>query len=93
MWDLPAWGSALSPGNRGALRVCRLCPVKRQCEAEAMDNGDAGVIRAGVLFRTAGQWAYCETCGARFARAKNRGGRPQRFCTTKCRPLVGAVLR
>lgn len=54
LWDEPG------PGNQprwakwvGAVTLCQGCPVADLCAAEALDHGDRGVIRAGVIIPSA----------------------------------------
>lgn len=51
------------PGNRLALTLCRVCPLRRgeTCDAGEPDRRPFGVIRAGVAYNERG--GVCELCG------------------------------
>lgn len=78
----------LTAANLQAIVICGLCPVRRECLAEAVDFGDRGVIRGGVPLWSAHEWFTCETCGARGVRStsKRPDGARKRFCDD-CRHL------
>lgn len=39
---------SISPAARAAVRICRRCPVRRECLQEALDSGETRHIRGGL---------------------------------------------
>ncbi len=44
-------GQTLTRENEIALRYCAVCPVRRECAADAKAHGDWGVIRGGEMLK------------------------------------------
>lgn len=49
LWELT--GQKLSPENKSAITLCRMCPAITSCLADAVAENATGVIRGGVAHR------------------------------------------
>lgn len=66
MWETPS--GALGPGRaelaRRAMAICRTCPVRAECHADAENAPPLGMIRAGIPYTEAGNpTKTCIVCG------------------------------
>lgn len=62
----PEWWDTGDPGNRLALALCRVCPVRTgtTCQAGEPDPRPAGVIRAAIAYTDRrGVCPICDRCG------------------------------
>jgi hypothetical protein len=82
----PDWWEVKHRGNAEAIRICQTCPVKVECERDALALGAEGSIRAGQRFGrrgpgTSGEFrtATC-CCGTRFVTASPRRKHCDRGC-------------
>lgn len=64
-WDLP------SDGNRLAMGICSVCPVRVRCGQG--DPDPRGVVRAGVAYRDTGEVASVCPCGRPIPTRRDRG--------------------
>ncbi|WP_073836881.1 WhiB family transcriptional regulator [Micromonospora sp. CB01531] len=67
-WDSEWWTDS-GPHCSRAVRICLACPVREPCLADALANGDVGVIRGGVLLQRRRQGTevvqlICVQCGS-----------------------------
>lgn len=72
------WWDLGDDGNRLALAICSVCPVRDRCA----DDEPAGVVRAGVAYRDSGEPAQVCRCGRPIPRRRDSGDCYQ------CVPLV-----
>lgn len=82
----PDWWETGDDGNRLALAICRVCPVREECAAGSLR--EAGVIRAGVAYTERGKVARICSCGYPDDKLPD----PRRT-TTLCRRCLPPPLR
>jgi hypothetical protein len=67
----PDWWDLGDDGNRLAIALCSVCPVRSSCSSG--DEEPHGVVRAGVAYRDTGERAQVCLCGRPIPTRRDRG--------------------